>query len=264
MKPAGWAIPLVSAGGIALGAAFFAVSLPQDGVFSSFSEVERPVLALVAFLVPLFISERIAVWLERADLRAEGAASTDRYLAEVQNVREMLKSTVDIVTFPSPAAAMEYVIANVPRARNVVDTRVFFSVAEDDADVARHRKDRASRYDDSRSRALSAGAIWRDLYSENRKADLSEHYAWMASQDGDFAYAARVFPAGQPIINFIIIDYDGNTSDLLFGWGYHKLDKQGAVFLTRDPAMVVFFRKYYDLLWDLGRPFQVRGEGPAS
>lgn len=162
-----------------------------------------------------------------------------------------------LTTYPGPSAGMEYLIANVSKARAVLDTRVFFNIDEDDSNISAHRKERSKRFDESRKAALRHGAMWKDLYSENRLIDLENHISWLSGKMNNVTYALRVLPESHPIINFIVIDYMNGRSEVLFGWGYHTFDLQGSVFLSDNENIVNYFRRYYELLWQIGEKYKI-------
>jgi len=60
-----------------------------------------------------------------------------------------------------------------------------------------------------------------------------------------------------PMMNFIIMDYDDYTSEVLFGWGQGKPGWPGAVFRSKDPRLVEEFGNFYEVLLQASRPISV-------
>lgn len=56
------------------------------------------------------------------------------------------------------------------------------------------------------------------------------------------------------MINFTIIEYEGDVKQVLFGWGHHKFDDQGHVISSTDPIVVAMFDKMFQALNDKIEP----------
>ena len=50
------------------------------------------------------------------------------------------------------------------------------------------------------------------------------------------------------VMNYIILDYEDDTSEVLFGWGQRELGSPGAVFRSSDKRMVDEFSAFHDIL----------------
>jgi hypothetical protein len=59
-----------------------------------------------------------------------------------------------------------------------------------------------------------------------------------------------------PLLNFILLDYEDLTTEVLFGWGQGKSGSPGAVFRSKDTRLVDEFNEFYDQL--LNPPFSER------
>jgi hypothetical protein len=51
-----------------------------------------------------------------------------------------------------------------------------------------------------------------------------------------------------PVMNFILMDYDDLTSEVLFGWGQGKPGHPGSVFRSKDRRLVEEFNDFYETL----------------
>ena len=68
-----------------------------------------------------------------------------------------------------------------------------------------------------------------------------------ASGSGDRLKCYRLRNRG-PLMNFILLDYDDLSTEVLFGWGQGKPGRPGAVFRSKDKRLVGEFGHLYDEL----------------
>ena len=57
-----------------------------------------------------------------------------------------------------------------------------------------------------------------------------------------------------PLLNFILLDYEDLTTEVLFGWSQGKAGSQGAVFRSKERRLVDEFSEFYDQLLDYSDP----------
>jgi hypothetical protein len=58
-------------------------------------------------------------------------------------------------------------------------------------------------------------------------------------------------------MNFILLDYDDFTSEVLFGWGQGKPGRPGAVFRSKDKRLVEEFSNFYEVLLQASDPIPI-------
>jgi hypothetical protein len=73
---------------------------------------------------------------------------------------------------------------------------------------------------------------------------------------GDKLKCFRIRTPG-PLMNFILLDYDDFTSEVLFGWGQGKPGWPGAVFKSNDKRLVEEFSNFYEALLQASDPIAI-------
>ena len=73
---------------------------------------------------------------------------------------------------------------------------------------------------------------------------------------GDKLRCFRIRTPG-PLMNFILLDYDDFTSEVLFGWGQGKPGRPGAVFRSKDKRLVEEFSNFYEVLLQASDPIPI-------
>ncbi len=81
--------------------------------------------------------------------------------------------------------------------------------------------------------------------------EVDKHYMRMvqAAAEGQ-AEKLKCYRLRQPapLMNFILMDYDDLTSEVLFGWGQGKPGRPGSVFRSKDRRLVEEFNDFYEIL----------------
>ena len=57
-----------------------------------------------------------------------------------------------------------------------------------------------------------------------------------------------------PLLNFILLDYEDLTTEVLFGWSQGKAGSAGAVFRSKEPLLVAEFNEFYHQLLQSSDP----------
>jgi hypothetical protein len=172
-------------------------------------------------------------------------------------------------------AALASVLERARKAQEVRNTLVLFGLPEHDVAVACYAKDQINNIHDCVGEVLlRGGGSWSDIVSQevvnsstlnwlkglieklNIRSGLAHHASNAGTTSALDRYRIRRLKESYPIINFMILRYENDDEELIFGWGHHSEDPGGRVFMTRNTRLIATFDSFWHMLEKDSIPFK--------
>lgn len=173
----------------------------------------------------------------------------------VHDVVTFLPESSTIVHFENSSSAMEYLIQNVPRAKNVFNTRI---ARKDIEESVPENVSVIDGFDAAVWNALKDGTNYNWIVSK----EYEEFAKDLCKKRNDHARTHRstglccfwIIDVGNaPFVHFAILEYPDHA-ELLLGWAIISTRSYGErVFLIRDERLVRYYRGLFDVYAQAGR-----------
>lgn len=173
----------------------------------------------------------------------------------VHDVVTFMPKSSTIVHFENSSSAMEYLIQNVPRAKNVYNTRIARKEIEESVPENVNVID---GFDAAVWRAMRDGTNYHWIiskeYEEFAQAQCKKRNDYARSHRSTGLCCYWIIDVGEaPFVHFAILEYPDH-SELLMGWAIASTRSYGErVFLIRDERLVGYYRGLFDVYAQAGR-----------
>jgi len=204
---------------------------------------QQPYSALPAFLVSIVI------------LIINHNINTSYELKKVNqysdHIYDAVKDYLHVMTLGSPEKALSYVISRLPILREVKNTS--FNLF-DHLERADEKFYDTELYKDSLNQIAYYSCkklIWKDIgdsFSLNRVRKINTLATSMAKGKKNH-YKYRLISHNEPQLNFIILEYEDCSREVLFNWDFRGIGQDPTVLISRDKQILDMFTIHYSLLW---------------
>lgn len=214
--------------------------------------------SMISILITIGI-DRIADKLSQRESEDNLTRRFDRINDNIKSLARDLDNTANCIYRDVTETAIYSIIPKIDVARRVKNTYVQF-----DLDKGFSYSDRSERDFRNKIQAFLEGDKKRWIDISGPKTDyICNRIEDMAKLNRKSTYMLYRLRSRFPIVNFIILEYGisgDKDTEVFFGWGGHKHDRDGKVFSSTNVDLVSRFQKYFDMLCEksLSNAFELK------
>lgn len=203
----------------------------------------QPMSALPAFflsVVILLLGQAITV-----------AQESHRSSAVSDKIYRAVRDYLHVTPAGSPEEAIRYIKARIPSLREVKNTS--FSI-DDELERVDEKLYETSRYTElcqDIAYYSCRGLLWKDVgdgFAAKRLRSIRSACDNISrgSRDG---YRHKLIAHTEPQMNFIIMEYQDGTKEVLFNWDFRSAGQDPIVLISRDRQIVEMYAIHFTMLW---------------
>lgn len=248
------------------------------GMLKSYSSSNRlllflvgPILSLIAFVVtyyldPLNFGEKdqlgalpaflLSVLILIINHQFTTTNEVQRTSDVSDRIFEAIKDYMHVTSVGSPERAQEYINGRIPALREVQNTSFNIDLESERAEEKFYGTPTYTETGKAIKIYCRKSLIWKDLgdhYAADRFRKLSEEME--LKDNGQTAgYNYKLIKHREPQINFIILEYQDGSREVLFNWDFRGVGQDPTVLLSREPQIVRMFAEQFTHLWRTASP----------
>lgn len=225
--------------------------------------VSGPILSLVTFFLsylldPLDLKETkgipsfflsiiflmIGQWFATIQELQKTTTHTDRLYAAIKNY-------LHVTPIGSPAEAFRYILGRMPVLCEVKNTSFNYEYETERADEKLYETEIYDEVSRNVSLLCCQQLLWKDIgdaLALDRFRFIYEN-ALQNSKGRAIKYKYKIISHNEPQINFIILEYNDGTKEVLFNWDFRGMGQDPTVLISRDNHIVEMFTIQFNLLW---------------
>jgi hypothetical protein len=218
-------------------------------IFEVWSELNSGLLkAIFAAVSVILVGDKASVLIETHNTLSEARFSESL----IYKIPGLLAQHKDIITFKDFSDSLNYLMARVPSADNLINTAFRYNKSKSSAFKV-NGSDLQNKWLKCKKQFVSDGKTFREIFSIH--FDSSDDQVLFANQmvrSGRNYEFARLDEFIYRPLQFIILDYGNQDKEVMFGWHY-PAQNSGPTFLSRHSGLISFFEAYFAQLWELAR-----------
>jgi hypothetical protein len=208
------------------------------------------VVFISCFILSVFLIAVVFMW--------EIHYHLDSFGDRVTGLEENLDRKIDGRYLGTGSAALTSILDRAKEAQEVRNTLVLFGVPEHDVAAACYTTDQTREIHKCIKEVLLQGGSWTDIVSQEVVNSSSLNWLGFITElrtgHKDKAeaslerYKIRRLKELYPVINFMLLRYENDDEEAIFGWGHHSEDPGGRVFMTKSPRLIAVFDFFWRML----------------
>jgi hypothetical protein len=203
----------------------------------------QPLSALPAFLLSIIIL--IIGQTIRSGIELEHASTYSR------KTYEAIKRYLHVTPIGSPEEAFRYINGRIPVLREVQNTSFSIDDESERADEKLYETEVYEKTCQELAYHCCKTLIWKDVGDRLaiKRLRSTRDLCNTISKGRKYGYRFKLISHNEPQMNFIILEYNDGTREVLFNWDFRGNGQDPTVLISRDQQMVEMFAIHFTLLW---------------
>lgn len=227
---------------------FFAAGFALVTILFDSEVTEQNVsFTICLFVAALFFIDRVGAWSSETFAEQEHNELIHKLNQQAEKLPSLITARHDIIIMPRSEQAVDYVNSKLEYTSTVRNT------------VLRFGSDAANSFSDEYQKALlgrmelikTNNIEWYDIISIHSLKPLETFLSGLAGANSGYLYEYKLLDDRTvPMMQVMILSYNGDYGkEVLFGWEFANY-KAAPVFVTKNPAIVSFFEKYFEHFYE--------------
>lgn len=209
---------------------------------------QKPLAAMPAFLISvviLIINQNLSTQYE---LKKSNLYSDRIY--------EAIKDYLHVTALGSPERAFQYIISRLPALREVKNTTFNLPSQIERAEEKFYDTEIYDKAMNEIATHSTKNLIWKDIgdaIGVSRLRALKKMVDSL-SRNKKHGYKYKLINHNEPQLNFIILEYEDGSKEVLFNWDFRGIGQDPTVLVSRERQIIEMFTIHYSHLWNSASP----------